>query len=465
MKQLYEGLTRLDQEGIPQPALAEKIAISDDQLTYTFHLKKSFWSDGSPLTAHDLKTAWSTALDPTMPCDYAYMLYPIKNAQSVRKGLVSPDLLGVSAIDDQTLVVELESPTPYFLELTAFPTFFPFQAKTLSNGPFMLEKWATQSEIILTKNPHYWDADHVLLDQITFSIISDQNTESQLFETEELDWLGQPISNSIAPELLGRLKSEGKLDSYGIAGTLWFKFNIAKAPFDNLKIRQAFSYAINREEIITHILQGNQQPATGPLPPCMAVAEKPYFTDGAIEEARALFLEGLAEKGWSVRDCPTIVLTYPPSERNSKIVQLVQQQWQKALGISVQLQVLERLVYERHAKEGLFQVGIGQWIADFNDPLAFLEIFKYKIDLESNSGLNDTGWQDERYIALLNDSQTKKGAARKALLADAERLLMEAMPIAPLYHYAFDYVKKPYVQDVVLSPLGIADFKSARITR
>ncbi|MFC2049227.1 peptide ABC transporter substrate-binding protein [Chlamydiota bacterium] len=481
VKQLFEGLMRLDAQGIPQLALAQSVDISEDLLTYTFHLREAQWSNGDPVTAQDLRYAWMTALDPSFACDYSYMLYPIKNAQKVRQGLCTPEELGVSVVDDKTLVVELQIPTPYFLELTAFPTLFPVHHKIavtyplwsspasdhfVCNGPFCLGGWATQAEISLTKNPTYWDQQSVSLDRITFSVISDNNTECQLFETNELDWLGQPISNSIAPELLGKMKLEGKLASYDIAGTLWFKFNTAKDPFDNLNIRKAFSYAVNRADIITHILQGNQTAATGPLPPCMAVNTAPYFTDGDTTTAQSLFEKGLAEKGLTRETFPTVVLTYAPNERTNKIVQLVQQQWYKALGVKIELQALERQVYERNAKRGLYQVGVGQWIADFNDPLAFLEIFKFKIDPEVATGMNDTGWQDATYISLLDASLSERDPqARQALLRQAETILMEAMPIAPLYHYAFDYVKKPYVQDVVLSPLGIADFKTTHLAR
>lgn len=479
VKQLFEGLTRLDAQGVPRPALATHVTISDDLLTYTFYLRDTCWSNGDPVSAQDFYDAWIAVLDSSFACDYSYMLYPIKNAQKLRQGLCSPQDLGVCATDDKTLVVELQAPTPYFLELTAFPTFFPVHRHIataipnwavppcehfICNGPFCLERWLTQTEVCLKKNPIYWDSQNVMLDRVTFSVIADSNTESQLFETDELDWLGQPISNNISPELLERMKQEGQLASYGIAGTLWFKFNIAKQPFDNLNLRKAFGYAINREEIITHVLQGNQTCATGPLPPCMAVSAEPYFADGDTLRAQNHFEQGLTEKGWTHATFPRVILNYTPSERTTKIVQLVQQQWHKTLGVKVELQALERQVYEQCTKRGLYQIGVGQWIADFNDPLAFLEIFKSTIDSATSTGLNDTGWQDETYSALLEASLNERDPqVRHDLLLKAETILMSAMPIAPLYHYAFDYAKKNYVQDVVLSPLGIADFKTAHV--
>lgn len=460
VKQLFEGLTRLDPEGVPQLALADSFTLSEDMLTYTFHLRDAQWSNGDPISAHDFYHAWTEVLDPAFASDYAYMLYPIKNAQKVRQGLCTPQELGITVIDDQTLVVTLENPTPYFLELTAFPTFFPIHPKPfVNNGPFSLDTWAPQKELNLKKNPTYWDHHHVQLDRLIFSIIADSHTESQLFETDELDWLGQPISNNIIPELLSKMKQEGHLDSYGIAGTLWFKFNTKQSPFDNLNIRKAFSRAINRQDIITHILQGNQTLATGPLPPCMSVKSKPYFNDGDDLKAQEFFEQGLCEQGWTRETFPPVTLKYTSSERNNKIVQLVQQQWHQAFGIRVELQASEKQVSEQKTKQGLYQISIGQWIADFNDPLAFLEIFK-----SPSTGINDTGWHDATYSMLLEASLHESNLRkRQELLLQAETILMEAMPIAPLYHYAFDYAKKPYVQDVVLSPLGIADFKTAHV--
>lgn len=462
MKQLFEGLMRIDAEGIPQPALAERVEISEDLLTYTFHLRDALWSDHSPVTSEEFASSWRKALSPSFASDYSYMLYPIKNAQEIREGKLEAEALCIEAPDNRTLVVHLHSPTPYFLELTAFPTYFPVCSTNplVCNGPFCVKKWTPQTELIFEKNALYWDSPAVHLDQIAFSILADNNTESYLFEKEELDWLGQPISNSVSAEKLEQLKKSGALHSYSVAGTLWFEFNLAKEPFNCPSLRKALSLAINRNAIIQHILQGNQSPATGPLPPSMAVRETPYFTDGDLNKAQEYLQEALLEIG----TLPKIVLSYSPSERNTKIVQLVQQQWKEGLGITVELLAVERQLYRAHVRQGSFQVGVGEWIADFNDPLAFLELFKYKNDPATGSGMNGTGWQNETFITLLNQSLTETNPQmRQHLMAEAEKILIDEMPIAPLYHYAFDYVKKPYVHNVILSPLGHADFKTTTL--
>ncbi len=455
VKQLFDGLMRMDANGEPQGAIAERFEISDDLLKYTFHLRESQWTNGAHLTAHDFVYAWKSALDPEFCSDYSYMLYPIKNAKAAREGMCSTDEVGVTALNARTLVVELEAPTPYFLELTAFPTYFPVKQceKFVCNGPFKVKKWTPQSEMLLVKNSRYWDANNVHLSGLSFTIIDDSNTESLLFEKNELDWLGQPTSHDIALALISRMKH----DSYPVAGTFWFKFNTEKTPFDQPKLRRAFSYAINRKEIIEHILQGNQALATGPLPPSMQLQEAPYFEDGNTRLAKKLFEEVLAENGWTRDTLPKIVLNYTPSTRITNIAQLVQDQWKKSFNIDVALEAVEIHCYRRNIREGLYQVGSGEWIADFNDPLAFLELF-------DENGISDTGWCNETFSKLLSESLTEcDRVKRNEILQKAEKILVDEMPIAPIYHYAFDYVKKGYVKDVVLSPLGIADFKYATI--
>ena len=481
VKQLFEGLMRIDQSGVPQLALAKSVEISEDFLTYTFHLRESYWNNHDPVTAYDFEYAWTKVLEHNFASDYSYMLYPIKNAQLAREGKCLEEGIGVMALDDRTLVVQLHTPTPYFLELVAFPTYFPINHKVdmqqkkwalppgdqfVCNGPFCLQKWTPQTDLILEKNPLYWDSPGVYLDKIAFLIIPDNNTENYLFEKEELDWLGQPLSNNITTEMLNQLRESGTLHSYTVAGTLWFEFNVEKEPFDSEKLRKALSYSINRQEIIEHILQGNQRPATGPLPPSMAVQTTPYFVDADKERAQILLKEALLEIGLTLETLPKIFLSYHPTERNTKIAQLVQQQWRSTLGFEVELQSVERQLYRNKVRQGHFQIGIGEWIADFNDPVAFLELFKYKNNSETGSGMNGTGWQNEAFVSLLNQSLTESDLIKRTgLLRQAEQILMDEMPIAPVYHYAFDYVKKDYVHDVVLSPLGPADFKTTRLVR
>lgn len=452
MKQLYEGLMRLNEDGIPQPAIAEKVEISDDQLTYTFQLRKSVWNNDTPLTAYDFEQSWKKVLDPNFACMYAYMFFPIKNAQAAFLGHCPPEEIGIQAIDNQTLVVHLRAPTTYFLELTAFPTYYPVKENGLSNGPFYLKEWNAQNHILLEKNPTYWDRNAVQLDQIAFSIIDETHTEICLFEKNEIDWLGPPLSKNVPPETLSHWKAEG-LFSHPYSGTFWFQFNTDKVPFKNAKMRLAFSQAIQRNEIVS-LFQGEQAIAFGILPPSMRLN---HFVQTGQPEAAQLFEEGLAEMGWTRDSMPKIVLSYPGRDKISQIVQLVQQQWQKTFSIPIELERMEYQVYRAKTKAGDYQVGTGEWIADFNDPIAFLEIFSQQ---------NDAGWTSEAFNVLLESSRVERDPNKRCgLLQKAEKILIDELPIAPVYHYAFDCVKKSYLQDVILSPLGLADFKYAKIIK
>lgn len=468
-KQLFEGLTRLDQNGIPQLALAEKIVVSEDQLTYTFFLREAYWTNQDKVTAYDFQNAWLEVLNPQFPSDYASMLYPIKNAKLARSKQCSLQDVAICAVDEKTLVVQLEKPTPYFLELTAFPTYFPVHklqesaGNPICNGPFKVAEYEPEAAFTLEKNSLYWDASSVALPGIRFTFLTNPITESYLFETGELDWLGLPLSNGIASDIITKFKKENKLSSYPVVGTFWFKFNTEKEPFNDPLLRTAFSYALSRKDIIEHVLQGNQDIATSPVPPYLFKTSVPHFEDANLLKAREIFETILKNHEWTREDFPQITLNYNPSERNSKIAQLVQQQWEKAFGIPISLEAKELHVYRKDVKAGNYQVGTGEWIADFTDPIAFLELFKEKIDLNSGTGLNDTFWQNEEFIHLLDlASDEKNKDKRLVLLQQAEEILIREMPIAPVYHYAFDYVKNDSIDGVILSPLGIADYKYAK---
>jgi len=483
VKQLFEGLTRLNEESKPELALAEHVEISEDGKTYTFKLRETFWSNGLPITTQDFIYTWHKILEVHSACDYANIFYPIKNAKLAKEGKCPLEEVGISAIDDTTLVVELEYPTPYFLELTAFPAYYPIckevdlknkhwaQATAasqgfVSSGPFTVEKWTNNQELSLVKNQTYWDLPSVSLDRIVFSIISDNNTEHCLFEKGELDWIGLPISINISTDLIEKMKQEGKLHSYHVAGTYMLKFNTERAPFNLPKLRKAFAYAISRQEIIDHILLGNQIPATSLLPPTMSLQKKGYFKDGDSELAKKLFEEAMEEYGLTVDNLSDIVLTYLPTERNCKIVQLIQQQWRKTFGIDVNLLSYENKAFRSLLKSGQFQIAIGDWIGDFNDPITFLDLFKYRNDEKTGNGLNDTGWYNSLYSELLDCAVQELDEGRRSqYFKEAETILMNEMPIIPLYHHSFSYIKKDYVKDVLLSPLGLADFKKARIDK
>ncbi|MGC5324472.1 peptide ABC transporter substrate-binding protein [Brevibacillus sp. SYSU BS000544] len=462
----FDGLTRTGEDGTPHESVAEKIDVSDDLITYTFHLRDAKWSNGEPLTAHDFEYAWKRVLNPKTAANYAYQLYYIKNAEKANKGEAKPEDIGVKALDDKTLQVTLENPTPYFLELTAFYTYYPVskavvekdpkwasEAKThVGNGPFKMESWEHKSKLVLVKNENYWDKDAVKLDKIEFSMVEDENTELSMFDNGEIDWAGSPLS-SLPTDAIPALKQSGKMTTQPIAGTYWYKFNTEKAPFNNVKIRKAFAYSINRQAIIDNVTQTNQAPAMGAVPPSMNLGVDGYFKDNDLETAKTLLAEGMKELG--IDKLPPITLSFNTSEGHKKIAEAIQDQWKKNLGVDVKLENKEWKVYIEDLHQGNFQVGRMGWLGDFNDPINFLELYKDK-----KGGNNDTNWENPQYKELLNKSALEKdSAARKKILADAEKILMEDMPIAPIYFYTNSWVKNDKVKGVIVDGLGFIDFK------
>ena len=238
----------------------------------------------------------------------------------------------------------------------------------------------------------------------------------------------------------------------------FFRFNIEKAPFDQIKIRQALNLALNRQELVEHVLQGNQIPALGFVPPSFLPAP-PFFLDHDDKKALQLFQEALEENHLTIQELPRISLFYATGERSHKIAQVAQQQWKTVLGITVQLQSFESKVYFDRLKKQDYQISLGSWFADIRDPLSFLDVFKLK-----DNGTNNTQWQSTDYINLLTrSSQATAAPQREKLLKEAEAILMQDMPIAPLFYAAYNYLKSPVVKGVYFSELGYLDFKQAYV--
>lgn len=446
---LYEGLMRSDSQGQPAAGIAESFDVSEDKKVYTFYLRKSFWSDGAPVLAEDFVQSWKSSLSSTAPSPNAYQLYVIRGAQAAREGKISIDEIGVKAIDPFTLVVELENPTPFFLQLASTYFYFPVHISKSNdltfNGPFKLNCWARHDEVVLSKNQHYWNASSVKLDEIAL-VILDEQTALRLFENGELDWVGSPLS-TIPTDAIAMLKKENKISTTPGAGTHWIRINTSKEPFNQVDVRRAFSLAINRQDLIDHILQGNQSPALGIVPSSFGHSIS-LFKDNSVAEAQSLINKKIDEE---------ITLTYTANERNQKIAQVLQQQWKQAFNIDVKLQSLESKVFFERLKSHNYQMALGSWYADFRDPISFLEVFK-----EKNNGTNNTEWENPNYLELLAlSSKEMDPAKRSETLKEAEKLLIDEMPIIPLFFASYLDAHNPRLKGVYFSPLGYIDLKNA----
>lgn len=473
LKIFMEGLTRIDKNGSPTLAMAEKVHISDDLKTYTFTLRKTQWSNGDPVKAQDFEYAWKKSLLPSFNSPNANMLYVIKNAREIKKGNLPLSLLGVDAIDDHTLTITLDHPTPYFLDLVAHPIFFPVnqlldktnpnwaeqQNSYITNGPFLMEDWKHHNAIVAVKNKQYWDNKTVRLNQLNMIMVS-EDTGFKMFETKELDWDGSPFS-MIPSEAIQALRGKHKLETAPVNATAFIRINVDRAPFDSQKMRRAFGLAINRQAIVEHITQGNQIPATGIVPIAMGIQETPYFEDGAIAMAEQLFEEALVEKQITKEDLPEITFLYAANGQASVLAQAIQYQWYEAFGIAVRLEPVEdKVCFDRIGKNN-YTLALGSWFADVNDPVNFLEVFKSK-----TNGINNTNWENISYANLLDISNTcKNKEERSKLLMESEKLIINEMPLIPLYHYNLLYIKDAELKDVVLTSLGNIDFKWAYLNK
>lgn len=461
---LFEGLMRASFNGGIDPGVAEKVEISEDQCTYTFTLRDTKWSNGDILTANDFAKTWLSVLDPKFAAPNAYQLYVIKGAKERKESNGREENVGIYAINDKTLVVELKEPTPYFLELTTTDFYFPVHSSirdnlkatsVIGNGPFKLDHWTRNSEIEVIRNPNYWDAPVVNFDSIQIVIVG-EHSAMQMYKNGELDWVGSPMSD-IPQDAMQSLKEDEELRFAPAAGTHWFKFNVTKAPFNNQKLRKAFAYAIDRKSIVDHIMQGEQIPATGIVPPVLGLTQTSYFEDHNISSAWNLFQEALIEMNLDLETLPPIILCYKAGDRNHKLVQAVQQQWKKVFGVEVVLQACEYKSLVDKIGRADFQIAVGSWFADFADPINFLEVFKYK-----STPTNGTGWENENYITFLNQSATAlTPQERVKLLQLAQSELMDHMPVVPLFYSMFNYVKDITLYGVYFSELGYLDFKNA----
>ncbi|MEM8727927.1 MAG: peptide ABC transporter substrate-binding protein [Chlamydiota bacterium] len=464
---LYEGLTRLETDGTVSPALAERIKISKDRKTYLFFLRKSLWSDGSSLTAYHFEAAWKKALHPDFPSKAVHLLFPIENAAEAKTGLCSVDDIGVEAVDGQTLLVRLKRPTPYFLQLTAYPIYFPVphngdevphpnqQADPLTNGPFHLSSWRDSDEIIAIKNPYYWNTEEVRLDEIHATIISDEATALKLFDQGKIDYLGGLLS-PLPLDALATLKKAKHLRQRAIDGTTFTALNVDRFPFNNVHIRKAFAFAIDKKEIVDNISQMFDDIASGPVPQVLkGVATTIDREDNRVAALRHFEL-GLQELGIRREEFPPVTYCYFNTELQRNLALALQSQWKDVLGVEIKLETGDLKSHLATLRSQLFQMGQMSWIGQYHDRMCFLERFASK-DVNSNY----SRWENRRYQQLLEDSFYKETVERVELLDEAEQMLIEDMPIIPIYHYHAVYIKNPRLKGLVISPLGDVQFHKA----
>jgi oligopeptide transport system substrate-binding protein len=468
---LLEGLVSPDPVDLhPVPGAAQRWTLSPDGLRYTFYLwPNGKWSNGDSLTAHDFVFSFKRILSPRLGSEYSYMLFCIKNAEAYNAGKLKDfSQVGAQAVDDTTLVITLEKPVPYFLSLIMHSSWYPVHPATIlkygaidergtswtrpgnfvGNGPFVLSKWILNTVIEVQKNPRYWDAKTVRLTCIRFYPIDNALTEERAFRTGQLHVTTNVPASKIAwyrmhhPELL-------RIDPY--LATYFYLINVKRPPFDDVRVRRALSMAIDRESIVKNVLKGGQLPAYFFTPPN---TQGYTCSTGVIynpDSARKL----LVQAGYSpAHPFPHVKLLYNTSEMHHTLAQAVQEMWRKNLHVNIELDNEEWKVYLSSKHSGDYDMARMGWTGDYNDPTTFLDMWV------TNGGNNSTGWSSPAYDNFIAKAAGESNRDKRyAYFQQAERVLLDQMPIIPMYIYTNLSLVNPSVKGWYSNILGVHPFK------
>jgi oligopeptide transport system substrate-binding protein len=446
LRDLYEGLTAEAPDGSVVPGAAARWNISRDGRTYTFYLRRDArWSNGDPVLAEDFAFGLRRSTAPETASNYAQVLLPIRNAQEVLAGDLPVTELGVEVLDDYTLQVQLSDPTPYFLGLLNHSSTYPVHRASLeahgarfsrpgnlvSNGAFVLTEWVVRSRIVLDRNENYWDADNVILQQVVYYPYEDQSTELKQFRSGELQWTSE-VPNNQFKWLQEHYPEELVISPW--LGSYFFGFNLTREPFiDSPQLRLALVLSIDRELLTDKVTQFGEQPSFSLVPPGISEYESPppewaaWTQEERNTEARRLY----EQAGYSEQRPLRIEIRYNTSQNHKKIALAMASLWKQVLGVQVTLVNEEWKVFlQNRSQKVVTQVFRAGWISDYSDAYSFLELFR------TGHGQNDYGYSDALYDQLLAEIASERiPARRRRLMQEAERMILEDLPIIPVYTY------------------------------
>ena len=448
---LCEGLTipnPFDDENLP--GAAESWTVSDDGKIYVFKLRKNGrWSNGDPVTADDFVWSWQRILTASLGSQYPDMLYYLEGAQEYHTGETDDfTTVGVKALDSHTLEVKLKAPTPFFTGLLSHYSTWPVHKETVlkygtiddrngewtrpgnfvCNGAFNLKSWELNNKIVVEQNPMYWDASTVQLNEIHYYPVSNVMTEDRMFRAGQLH-VTSTLPSQKCPVYIEEGNPDLRIDPY--MGTYFYRLNTTNPYLNDVKVRKALAYSIDRKLIVEKVTKCGQIPAYSFTPP----GSNGYEPTTSIPFDPELARELLAEAGYdSENQFPKLEILFNTNEDHRKVALTIQQMWQQNLGIEVELVNQDWKVYLSREMVGDFQVSRAGWIGDYEDPNTFLDLMR------PNRGNNKTGWENQTYDALVaKANSTNDQDLRYQLLDEAEQILIENMPIIPLYTYVRSY--------------------------
>ena len=455
LRDLFEGLVMEDPSGAYISGAAESWSLSEDAKTYVFKMRENGkWSNGDVVTAEDFVYGLRRSVDPATLSNYSSMLYPIKNARDIVLGKRSSETLGVRANGPTTLIIELEGPTPYFLSLlthsTTYATHRPSVEKfgarftrpgnLVGNGAFKLEEWRVQSHIKLVRNTEYWDNKNTTLEEVYYYPIDDVNSSFKRYRAQELDFTETVLAEQL-PWIRQCLPGDLKISPY--FGSYYYGFNNTQPPFKNKpKLRTALSMAVDRNVITDIILGAGQIPAYSLVPSVKTFKAVPanwsqWTQEQRNQEAQRLY----SEAGFSKEKPLEVEILYNTSDNHKRIALAIAAMWKQTLGVKTTLRNQEWKVFleTRRLKQGT-QVYRAGWIGDYDDPYTFSQL------LHSENEMNHPGYSSEEYDELINLAATKNaGESRLDVLRQAEKAMLEDMPIIPIYFYVSQHLIKPRV--------------------
>ena len=456
LRDLFEGLVAEAPNGELIPGAAESWEISADGLTYTFTMRPDGrWSNGDPVTAFDFEYGLRRSADPNTLSRYSSVLAPIRNAREVIAGELPPEALGVEAVGEHTLVIQLETPTPYLLGLLTHSTCYAVHRGVVEtigpnwsrvethvgNGAYRLEEWVVQSHIHLVRNPHFWDDANTTIDEVSYYAIDNQDAELKRYRADELD-ITSTIPQKQLKWIRENLAEEFRVTPY--LGTYYFGFNTTRPPFVGQPgLRRALSLAVDRDIIANVVSGAGESPAYSWVPPVRGyeqqVPEEAGWTQAQREaEARRLY----AEAGYSAENPLQVEILYNTSDNHKRIAIALSFMWKQALGVETSLANQEWKVFlETRKRKEDTQIYRAGWIGDYEDAYTFAQL------LESNNEQNDFGYDSPRYDALLAAASAEPDVALRAqYLQEAERVLLADHPFMPLYFYVTKRMVKPWVE-------------------
>jgi oligopeptide transport system substrate-binding protein len=439
---LFEGLTTFDKSATPVPGVAESWDISPDGRVYTFHLRENArWSDGAPVTAEDFARSWRRTLAPATASEYAYQLHYIQNARAFNDGELNDfGRVGVEVANNRTLVVTLENPTPFFLDLCAFVTLMPVPVDVIEkrgdkwvkpeyirgNGAYILKEWRVNDRVRLEKNPYYWNKNNVAMETVDVLPISSANTAYNFYASGEADLM---MDKGLAPpSLLGELRKRDDFHAAPFLGTYFLRFNATRKPFNDPGVRLAFSLVIDKQLIVDKITRAGEQPASSLVPPGTAGYQPPPGLEQDRERARQLMAEAGYRGG---NGFPLVTYLLSEGELNQAIAIELQSTWRRELGVNVDLQTKEWKTYLGSLSSIDYDIARSSWVGDYADPNTFLDMFV------TGGGNNRTGWSSPVYDKLIAEAAAELDRTERFnIFREAEMLLVsrEAV-ICPLYFY------------------------------